>query len=148
MSQLANDIDSQLNMCSLRKVVFVNRRGQEPWWSLADVHGPACRWEKASEGQPLCPDRLSPSTRHTTTSKKKKSFSGLMESKLSTPLSIKSGRKQVNLITIPAQKHGEGSLMLVGVLWKAEPGRWVRVEEKQNTATFLLKSWSRAQRLC
>lgn len=60
-----------LNVCSLGKVVFANRRGQEPWWSLADVHGLACRREKASEGQPLCPDRLSPSTRHTTTSKKK-----------------------------------------------------------------------------
>lgn len=52
-----------------------------------------------------------------------------MEWKLST-VSIKSGRKQVNLTTMPAQKHGEGSLMLVGVLWKAEPGRLVRVEEK------------------
>lgn len=76
----------------------------------------------------------------------KKSFSGLMEWKLST-VSIKSGGKQVNLTTIPAQKHSEG-LMLVGVLWKAEPGTLVRVEEKQNTATFFLKTWSRVQRLC
>lgn len=36
--------------------------------ALADLCDPACRWEKAPEGQPLCLDRISPSARHTKTS--------------------------------------------------------------------------------